>query len=124
MAIRTVIPTRIAERTTPKLTAVLKDENNAGIPAAALATLRLTLYRAGDITAILNNRNEQNVLNQNGVTVDASGNLVWVMSALDNALLTTAREEAHIALFEWTWGSGREGAHELVLFVINLAGRP
>lgn len=39
---------------------------------------------------------------QNGVTVDAAGQAAWTLSAADNAVLGTAGEEAHIALFEWT----------------------
>ncbi len=125
MAIRTVIPTRIAERTTPRISAVLKDETGAVIPGSALTALTLTLYLAGDLTQILNGRNKQNVLNANGVTVDAAGNLIWTSSAADHAFLSTAEEEAHVALFEWTWAAGaKAGKHELLLYVTNLVGVP
>ncbi len=120
MAIRTIIPDRIAERTTPIIEALVDDGTGTGIPASSLTSLTLTLYVAGSPASILNGRNQQNVLNQNGVTVDAAGNLAWTMSAADNAVLGSDDEEAHVALFEWAWGSGRAGKHELLLTVANL----
>ncbi len=111
---------KIAERTTPVIEALVDDGTGVGIPASSLVTLILTLYRASDLT-IINSRNQQNVLNQNGVTVDGSGNLAWTMSAADNVVLGSDDEEPHVALVEWTWGSGRAGKHELLLIVRNLA---
>lgn len=123
-AIRTVIPTRIAERTTPVITFTVKGDGVA-IPGANLTTFTLTLYKLGDLTAILNGRNKQDVLNVNGVTVDGAGKGQYIMAAADNAVLGTDDDEQHVALFEWTWAGGtRAGKHEIVLRIANLIGVP
>ena|SRR5947209_1858018 len=109
---------RVNEKTTARYTAQLVDETGAGIPAASLATLTLTLYDVAT-SGIINSRSAQNVLNVNGVTVDTSGNLVWTMDPLDNAVIGSRELEAHVALFEYTYGS-KGGKHEVSLLVANL----
>ena len=87
-----------------------------GVPASALTSLTLTLY--DQVTgAVINSRSGQNVLNANGVTVDASGNLAWTLSPLDSPILTAELAiETHIALFQATWNGGLSGCnHEVSL---------
>ncbi len=93
----------VDERTMQRFTATIFDEARQPIPAKALDSLTLTLYdRASN--SVINNRNAQNVLNANGVTVDPSGNLAWLMSPADNTIFRSVASETHIALFEWTYG--------------------
>lgn len=124
MAIRTIISEPVPERSSARITAKLEDEAGAGIPGGSLTTLTLTLYAAGPGT-VINNRNKQNALNANGVTIDASGNLVYQMDPLDNQNIGSDPTERHIALFEWTWSAGaKAGKHEVLLTVVNLGQVP
>ncbi len=120
MSIRTIITDPIPERSSARITAQLQDEAGAGIPGGSLTTLTLTHYVAGSGT-VINSRNKQNVLNINGVTIDANGNLTWQMDPLDNQIVGTDPSERHIALFEWAWSAGaKAGKHEVLLAVVNL----
>lgn len=109
----------VLEGETPTYSATLTDDTGAVLPAAALSTLTLTLYvitTNGTIT-YLNGRNQQNVLNANNVTVTAAGLVTWSIQVADTTLVEAIAFERHIALWEWGWGTGRAGKHELVLTV-------
>lgn len=125
----------ILEQTTGVYRAIITDEGGAMLPGSTLSTLKLTLYvktSGGDV--FINSRNEQNVLNTNGVTVydtlqtdtlsdgtTISYNLKWIIAAADTTLNNSnLRFERHIALFEWTWPTAKQGKHELILAVQNL----
>ena len=111
----------VNEKVTAQYTADVQDHEGNAIAGSSLATLTLTLYDK-DTGDIINSRNAQDVLNTNGVTVDGSGNLTWIMDYDDNAIVTsTSKVEKHIALFQWTWDSGnKKGKHEVMLHVKNL----
>ena len=111
----------LREKTTRRYTAALKDETGAAIGSGTLSSLKLTLYNRAD-GAIINSRNQQNVLNLNGVTVDASGNLTWTMDPADNPIIDAALSyEEHIALFEIGWASdAKKNNHEVILRVENI----
>jgi hypothetical protein len=111
----------VNEKVTARYSAIIQDETETALAGSNLQTLTLTLYDKATGT-IINSRNDQDVLNTNGVSVDGSGNVVWIMEPEDNAVVTaTSKVEKHIALFEWTWDSGnKEGRHEVVLQVKNL----
>lgn len=115
----------VLERVSVKYTATIKDEAGTAIPGSALTALTLTLYSVHSGT-IVNSRNDQNVLNANGVTVDEAGLLTWIMDPLDNQVLDTAfAYERHRALFEWTWSGGtKAGKHEVDFLVQNLGQVP
>ena len=119
----------VLERTTPRYTARLVDDQNVALPAASLLTLRLTLYvitSTGAVTPV-NGRDDQDVLNVNNVTINASGDLVWSVQIADTTLVEDLPFERHIALWEWTWTTAagtRAGKHELVLVIRNLASVP
>lgn len=111
------------QNTKARYTGQIVDELGAGIDAASLTTLTLTLYDLVSNT-IINGRNAQNILNANNVTVDASGNLVWSVQPSDNPIYssTPVENELHIALFQWTWGVAgvNKGNHEVGIRVIAL----
>ena len=111
----------VREKTTRRYTAALKDETGAAIGGGALSSLKLTLYNRAD-GAIINSRNQQNVLNVNGVTVDASGILTWTMEPADNPIIDAALSyEEHIALFELGWSSEtKKNNHEVIIRVENV----
>lgn len=102
------------------------------LPASVLSTLTLTLYliNSDGTRTILNSRDAQNVLNANNVVVyealqtapDGSlYNLEWTIQVGDSTILDDALpNERHIALFEWTWPTGNQGKHEVVIVVRNL----
>jgi hypothetical protein len=105
---------------------VLTDEDGeTPIPSGTLNSLTLTLKdKAGNV---INDRDGQDVLNANGVTVDAvTGELVWSMSPVDNALSGTVADgayEDHFATFVWTWAAGaKRGARRVNIRVQKLDG--
>src|SRR4030067_1483773 len=89
----------------------LLDESEDAIALDDLYSLTLTLYDTAS-NAIINNRNEQNVLNTNDVTVSEAGAVSWSIKPADTMIVNTDLEpnqtECHIAVFEWTWASGAE----------------
>jgi hypothetical protein len=114
------------ENTGAIYTATLEDSSGTAIPLANLTTITLTLYdvASGDI---INSRNDQNVLNQNNITIHAtSGLLTWTMQAADNAILDDDLDwEHHRALFEFVFsGTGSPGKHEGNFMIRNLSKVP
>ncbi len=113
----------VNQNSTAQYKATLKDEAGAVIPSASLSALTLTLYNKSDPGgAIINNRNDQNVLNTADVTVDASGNLTWTLQPADNPVQDAAKiHEDHVALFKFEWQAGtKRGYHEVIIRVVNL----
>jgi hypothetical protein len=113
----------VLEKTTPRYTAVIKDNQGNAIPAASLVTLTLLLYviKADGTTSYIRGAvgAPQNVLNANNVTVDSNGNLVWSIQVADTTLVEAVPFERHVAL--WTWTTATiTGRHELILVVKNL----
>lgn len=69
----------IEENSSQTYTATIKDENGSAIASARLASLVLTFYSI-HTNEIINERDSQNVLNANNVTVHATSGLVtWNM---------------------------------------------
>lgn len=125
MAIRTIISDPVAEKSSAKITGQLQDEDGNGIPSSSLSSLKLTLYVAGQPSQIINNRNKQNVLNANGVTIDSQGNLIYIMTPEDNQIIGSSPRERHIALFEWEWsGATKAGRQQILIEVVNLEQVP
>jgi len=112
----------IAQNTSQVYTALVKDENDAVIALSRIDSIVLTLYNV-HTNAIINNRDSQNVLNANNVTVHAtSGLLTWDMQPADNVIIIDALKfETHRALFEWTYDTNKTGKHEVELIVRNLS---
>ena len=128
---QTTQPFRARESSTARLTAVVEDETETAIPSASLDTLTLLLYdqrtqiaSPGTTGAVINGRNRQSVLNANGGTVDASGNLEMLLSPADNVIIGTGegQSERHVALFEYTYAAGlKSGKEEILIDVFNYA---
>ena len=112
----------VLEKTTAQYTATLKDEAGVVIPSADLTTLTLTLYDEAT-GAIINSRDNQNVLNATGVSIDASGLLTWTMDPDDNAIVDTSlapgRTELHVARFDFTWSGGGKTGRRLILVEVR-----
>ena len=124
MTAQTVQPFVVREYTTPKYRAVIQDEDGVAIPAASLTTLRLTHYLPVS-DAIVNSRDDQNVLNANDVTVSAEGALEWSLQEEDTALAGSITSggwyQDHVALFEYTWDSGaKRNNHEVKFKVLSI----
>lgn len=116
----TLLANSVAEKTTKQITGVIQDEAGNALGSTVLTALTLTLYPKATPATKINARDQQNVLNANGVTVDASGNLVWTATPLDNVVVNTAlTEEQHIALFEYTWAAGAKGGKHLIEFTVT-----
>jgi len=111
----------VREKTTRRYTAALKDETGAAVGSGALSSLKLTLYNRAD-GSIINARNQQNVLNANGVVVDSGGNLTWTMEPADSPIVdATLSYEEHVALFEIGWSSdAKKNNHEVIIRVENV----
>ena len=130
MSAQTSQPFHARESSSSRLTAVIKDELEVVIPAASIGTLTLMLYdqateltTPGTTAAIINSRNRQDVLNNNGCTVDSSGNLVMTFGPADNVIIhPTKSSERHVALFEYSYAAGlKSGKEEVLIDVYNYA---
>jgi hypothetical protein len=111
----------VNELTSARYAGVLKDETGALTGASAITSIALTLsdLKTG---AIINGRNAQAALNANGVTLDDSGNLVWLMAPADNVIVATKRVsvEEHRAVFDIRWSTGKRLLHEFAILVTNV----
>jgi len=100
----------------------LVDEDDLPVTQAAIEALTLTLYDKLTL-AIINTRQDQNVLNTNDVTIDSNGHVVWSVQALDNPLLDRTREqEQHIAEWRWEYDAGKNGNMQHSFIVHRLDG--
>lgn len=120
MATRTKVDDPVFERATARLTATIVNPfTGAGFKPE---TLTLTLYDAAT-KGVINTRTTVNVLDTNGGTVSAEGELEFELLPADNVIVTKSRSvhrERHIALFEFTWASGvRSGKHEVEFSVVD-----
>jgi hypothetical protein len=113
MATRTILTTEIPQRTTPILAATFVDEAAATI--TSFTTVTMTLYDL-DTGKVINGNTATDV----SASVTA-GVLALTLAAADTAMLDSSKaRERHVALFEFTWGSGRAGKHEITMDVVNL----
>lgn len=114
----------VTEQTSARYTATLTDETGAGVAGSSLDTAILTLFDE-NTGEFLNNRDQQNVLNANGVTIDENGNLVWLIAPEDVAIITDAtRYEKHRAVFVFTWSGTKQLVHELQMVVTHVETVP
>jgi hypothetical protein len=104
------------------IAATITDHAGAMLPGSTLTALRLTQYvvRQDGSTAIVNNRNHQNVLNMANVSVydvlqtlpdGRTYNLLWNVQPADTTLVEALLFETHYYMFEWSWPGG-EGKQE------------
>lgn len=113
---------RVNEKATFKYTATLVDETGAAIGPGGITTLTATLY--DQLTgAIINGRNNQNVLNANQfvLTSAASSNLTFDSLVADSPMVNATLEtEVHVLLIQWTYGVGLGGNKEIAIRVVNI----
>ncbi len=103
------------------------DREGAPVPDSSLLSAELTLYDwdtgAGGGSprpGIINDRDQQDVLNTNDVTIDSDGHFIWSIQPEDNIIVTNRRQiERHRAMFLFTWATG-EFRYECELDVNNL----
>lgn len=109
------------ERTTPVYVATLFDQDGEPIAATDLTTVTLKHYDLATL-AVINGRDNQNILNVNDVTIDENGVLTWVLTTNDTVIVQESNaEESHVALFRWTWASGtRAGNFEEMISIKNV----
>lgn len=113
----------ILELTTGRYTALLVGNDGVTpLPGPSLTTLVLTVYAIkSDGTDGILRGPQQDVNNNNGVTIDALGNLVWAIQPTDTTMVEGIPFEDHYCLFEWTCVSaGVTGRHVVILRVRNL----
>lgn len=126
----------INEETSGVYRAVMTDESGGMLPGSTLSTLTLSVYviGSGGVITYVNARNNQDVLNTNGVQVfdtlqtdtlvDGTTlpyNIKWTVSPNDVDIVNDNLSfERHCFIFKWTWGSGKAGKHEGTLKVKNL----
>lgn len=117
---RTTIADPKPEKATAWLTATLTDGRIA-LTNPNLLSLTLTLYEETTET-IINVRNHVSILGVNGGEVSAAGVISLRLDPLDMVMVSNKKQEQHIALLEWTWGSPlKSGKHEIAFTVTNLA---
>jgi len=99
----------VKESTSALYTAVIQDNAGNTVSSSILSSLTLTMYNEKDGTTI-NSIVSKDVLNRNGVTVNTSGVINWLLTPSDNVIVDTTldagQEETHKALFEWTTSAG------------------
>jgi hypothetical protein len=92
----------ILEGTTPRCRFAVTDETGGVVPPSALSALTLTYYDVRS-EAIINSRDTQPALNQNGVTMDTQGVVRWQLVPGDSVLIHAQPDiEPHRALFTFT----------------------
>lgn len=96
----------INERSTADYIATLQDTQGNVLAGSAIVSLTLTLYELKS-GAIINNRDGQNVLNQNDVTVDENGALLFSLQPDDGVIIDADCEyETHRAEFDCVFNAG------------------
>jgi len=124
---------RVTEGSTHVIAFDLLDQADAAVPDTLLTEATLTLFDwetgAGSgggspVPGILNGRDAQDVLNDNDVTIDTVGHVIWTMQPDDNVIVTARRQvERHRAQFHFVWPTG-EFWYELEIEVVNLRRLP
>jgi hypothetical protein len=84
------------------LEGVLYDLSGAILAKASIETFTLTLTDE-DTGRILNSREDTDILDSGGGLVDANGNYDLTLSPADNAMVSTHKDEWHVAVLKWTW---------------------
>lgn len=118
---------RFDEQSSGTIEGDIVDANEDPVPAASLTAAELTLFDwdtgAGGGSpqpGIINDRNAQDVLNTNNVTIDSEGHFIWSVQPDDNVIVTARRQiERHRAMFYFAWATG-EFRFECELDVVNL----
>ena len=124
----TVADTTVNELTSFEYNTTLRDEAGNLLQLANIVSAKLTLYDY-ETLEIINDRDGQDVLNANNVTIGATdGQLDWDVQDDDNAIvtagLTPGEREAHVALFTITYDTDKVLRKELEILVRQLGKTP
>lgn len=112
----------VTERTSATYTATLLDSAKVAVPLTSIVSAVLTL-RDVDSNAVINNRNAQDVLNVNNVTIHATSGLVtWEIQPADNVISGSSGYELHRAVFDFVYSATKRLVHEVYLLVKNVSG--
>ena len=105
----------LTEGTTPVYSATLVGEDGNAVSAAAFSAARLTItYGTGG--TVVNDRDGQNVLNANGVTISAGGEVEWKIAENDTIAVVDNPGQwfQHRAVFVLEWDDGDGVPRQLV----------
>lgn len=105
--------------------ATLKDEDEVALALASIDSLTLTLVNVAD-SSVINSRSNQDVKNDNNVTVHAtSGLMTWELQPEDTVIIDTTLErdelEAHEATFKLTYATIKKLNWTVKLYVRQLS---
>lgn len=104
---------QVEELASAKVTGVIKDQDGVAVPDTSIDEILMTLYEPSSGT-IINGREAITALNDNEVTIDASGNLVFSVEPADNIIVGSAVAvgdvESHTAHFVWSTGGSEKTA--------------
>lgn len=111
----------VNEGSIAQYTGQLIDElTGANIALSSIVSLTLTLRDATTGT-IINNRDTQNILNANNVTVSSTGLITWSVQGADNVIVNDNLDsELHEALFEGVYSTNKPVKHIFAYRVMNL----
>jgi len=108
------------EKSTGLYTANLVDDLAVAIGSGRIDALTLTLCNKDD-GAIINGRDDQNVLNTNNVTVSAGGVLVYTIQPLDGIIVDVlADTETHVATFKMQYDTDKFSNWDVEFTIRNL----
>lgn len=125
---------RVNEQSVKVVEFDIVDAEDQAVPADSLTVGELTLYDmdtfvpGSPTVGIINGRNAQDILNDNNVTIDSSGHVVYTMPAADNAMPDDVDSRAHLlrrqvwrhrAQFHFEWDDGSFN-YEFEIEVVNL----
>lgn len=94
------------------LTGHLEDTDGNQLEKASITDLELTLYNESDNT-VINSRNSQDVLDNNGGSMVTDGSFTIKLQPLDNIIVDTVnvladQTETHLIKLVWKWNDGIE----------------
>lgn len=115
---------RVAERSSAYIEGIILDEAGDPVALADITAFTLTLFNDAN-DAIINSRDEQSILNENGGTYHATtGAFTLTFASLDNPIVDTTlprgAKETHTALLSLTWPDGGRWLGEVRIKVVNL----
>jgi hypothetical protein len=109
--------TLINEKSTATYKCALYDPAKVQVPKNQITGLQLTLIDKRT-RAFINGREDQNVLDLNGVNIALDGTVTWEMSAQDNVIVNDEySQEDHVAIFLFILSGGQH--HHTVIFTVK-----
>jgi hypothetical protein len=93
------------------------------IPGSSLTSLTLSIINVGT-DAVINNRNQVNVLNANGGEVDEDGNFVLFLTPGDTSLADTPSliSVERALVMDWSYNGGQSVGRHKFRFIVKALG--